>query len=79
MTTRLACATVLVVAAAPAAWGCPVCLSGDADTLRAYAWSTTMLSLLPFGVIGAVAGAGYLLSQRFRDAPAADLADHRPG
>jgi hypothetical protein len=60
---RLALAAPLVAAAA-SAWACPVCFGGEETTLRAYWWSTLMLSLLPFGVIGTIGGVGWVLLRR---------------
>lgn len=52
-----------LVAAAGGAWGCPVCFGGEETSLRAYWWSTLVLSLLPFGVVAALGGVAWRLLQ----------------
>jgi hypothetical protein len=61
--------TVAPLATASAAWACPVCFGNDAASLRAYWWSTLFLSLLPFAVMVAIGGAGWLLMRRSNVAP----------
>ncbi len=59
----------LLVAAATGAQACPVCFGNEAASLRAYWWSTLVLSLLPFAVMGAIGGAGWMLMRRSNVAP----------
>ncbi|HWP67089.1 MAG TPA: heme o synthase [Candidatus Limnocylindria bacterium] len=52
---------------------CPVCFAADPELVRWYLLSTYFLSLLPFGIVGGVAGTAYLLA-RSAAAPEKDAA-----
>jgi len=61
---RLAPAIALVLAALPAAaLGCPSCYgSGSERVIEAYQASTLFLSLLPFGIVGAIGATAWWLA-----------------
>jgi protoheme IX farnesyltransferase len=59
----------VAVAKASVARACPVCYAADAHVLVWYQVSTYFLSLLPFAIIGGVAGTAYLLSRGEGDVP----------
>ena len=58
----------LVLGGASAAWACPVCYAADGKVLGWYLVSTYFLSLLPFGIVGVVAGTAYRMARAGRDA-----------
>jgi hypothetical protein len=80
MTRRLAAATGVLLAAAPgAAVACPVCFDANSQSIWFYQLSTTMLSLLPFGIIGGVALVAWRLARQSSGAGAPpELGDPTP-
>ena len=62
-------AAVVVLAGASYAAACPVCFAADEHVLRWYQISTYWLSLLPFGIIGGVAGTAYYIARPVGEEP----------
>ena len=73
-TSRLLVLTLLLLGLGAAVAGaCPVCLDASNPTvIEEYRRSTMFLSLLPFGIVGSIAGAGAYLA---RHPPARDAGD----
>jgi hypothetical protein len=64
LTTLLTAATALALGAGRAA-ACPSCYgSSESKVLDTYYLSTVMLSLLPFALVAAIAGLGWLLARQ---------------
>jgi len=57
---------VALLCAPGAAAACPVCFAADERTAWVYRLSTLVLSLLPFALVAAVAGAAVLLERAGR-------------